>query len=120
MAPRSIAVIGASRHPGSIGYELFRNLLAFGFEGPVYPVNPSSTSVAGVRAYPTLLDVPDEVDLAVIVVPAARVPDVVARVRGEARARHGDHLGRLRGGRCRRARRPSATWSRPRAATACA
>ena len=77
MAPRSIAVVGASRRPGSIGYELFRNLLAFGFEGPVYPVNPSSTSVAGVRAYATLLDVPDAVDLAVIVVPAAAVPDVV-------------------------------------------
>ena len=77
MAPRSIAVIGASRHPGTIGYELFRNLLAYGFEGPVYPVNPSSTSVAGVRAYPTVLDVPDAVDLAVIVVPAAAVPDVV-------------------------------------------
>jgi predicted CoA-binding protein len=77
LAPRSIAVIGASRHPGSIGYELFRNLLAFGFEGPVYPVNPSSASVAGVRAYPTLLDVPDAVDLAVVVVPAAAVPGVV-------------------------------------------
>src|SRR5580765_7175643 len=77
LAPRSIAVIGASRHPGSIGYELFRNLLAFGFEGPVYPVNPSSASVAGVRAYPTLLDVPDAVDLAVVVVPAAVVPGVV-------------------------------------------
>ncbi len=76
MAPRSIAVIGASRHPGSIGYELFRNLLAFGFEGPVYPVNPTAASVAGVRAYPTLLDVPDAVDLAVIVVPAGAVPDV--------------------------------------------
>ncbi|MDQ1480565.1 MAG: hypothetical protein QOI44_1426, partial [Actinomycetota bacterium] len=77
MAPRSIAVIGASRHPGTIGYELFRNLLAFGFEGPVYPVNPSSPSVAGVRAYPTLLEIPDHVDLAVIVVPSAAVPDVV-------------------------------------------
>ena len=77
MAPNSIAVIGASRHPGTIGHELFRNLLGFGFEGPVYPVNPSSVSVAGVRAYATLLDVPDAVDLAVIVVPAAAVPGVV-------------------------------------------
>ena len=77
LSPRSIAVIGASRHPGSIGYELFRNLLAYGFEGPVYPVNPSSASVAGVRAYPSLLDVPDAVDLAVVVVPAAAVPAVV-------------------------------------------
>jgi hypothetical protein len=63
------------------------NLLRYGFEGPVYPVNPLSTSVAGVRAYPTVLDVPDAVDLAVIVVPAPAVPDVVRecaekRVRG--------------------------------------
>jgi acetyl coenzyme A synthetase (ADP forming)-like protein len=77
LAPRSIAVIGASRHPGTIGYELFRNLLSFGFEGPVYPVNPLTNSVAGVRAYPTMRDVPDSVDLAVVVVPAAVVPQVV-------------------------------------------
>jgi acetate---CoA ligase (ADP-forming) len=78
MAPRSIAVIGASRRRGTIGYEIFRNLLSFGFEGPVYPVNPSTVSVAGVRAYPSLLDVPDSVDLAVIVVPADVVQSVVA------------------------------------------
>jgi len=77
LAPRSIAVIGASRHRGTIGYEIFRNLLSFGFEGPVYPVNPSTSSVAGVRAYPSMLDVPDTVDLAVVVVPAAVVPGVV-------------------------------------------
>ena len=77
MAPRSIAVIGAGRRAGTIGHELFRNLLAFGFEGPVYPVNPSSVSVAGVHAYPTLLDIPDAVDLAVIVVPASEVLAVV-------------------------------------------
>jgi acetyl coenzyme A synthetase (ADP forming)-like protein len=60
----------------SIGHELFRNLLEYGFEGPVYPVHPSSVSVAGVRAYPSVLDVPDEVDLAVIVVPAPEVPAI--------------------------------------------
>ena len=77
LAPRSVAVIGASRTPGTIGHELFRNLLTYGFTGPVYPVNPSTTSVAGVRAYPTILDVPDQVDLAIISVPAAAVFDVV-------------------------------------------
>ena len=59
-APRSIAVIGASRQAGTIGHEVFRNLLAYGFTGPVYPVNPASVSVAGVRAYPSVLDVPDD------------------------------------------------------------
>ncbi|MDQ1435813.1 MAG: hypothetical protein QOF59_2629 [Actinomycetota bacterium] len=76
LAPRSIAVIGASTTSGKIGHELFRNLLEYGFEGPVYPVHPSSVSVAGVRAYPSVLDVPDEVDLAVIVVPAPEVPAI--------------------------------------------
>lgn len=76
LAPRSIAVIGASRRPGKIGHELFRNLLEYGFEGPVYPVHETAASVAGVRAYPSVLDVPDAVDLAVVVVPAAEVPEI--------------------------------------------
>lgn len=75
-APRSIAVIGAGRHPGKIGHEIFRNLLAYGFEGPVYPVHPTSVSVAGVRAYTSVLEVPDAVDLAVVVVPAPEVLEV--------------------------------------------
>ena len=77
MSPRSVAVIGASRKDGTIGNAVFRNLLGYGFQGPVYPVNVETVSVAGVRAYPTVLDVPDEVDLAIVVVPAARVHDVV-------------------------------------------
>ena len=76
LAPRSIAVIGAGRRPGRIGHELFRNLLEYGFEGPVYPVHPSSVSVAGVRAYASVLEVPDAVDLAVVVVPATDVPGI--------------------------------------------
>ena len=69
---------GDRREPyrGKIGHELFRNLLEYGFEGPVYPVHPTAVSVAGVRAYPSVLEVPDAVDLAVIVVPAADVPDI--------------------------------------------
>jgi acetyl coenzyme A synthetase (ADP forming)-like protein len=87
LAPRSIAVIGASRERGTIGHEIFRNLLAAGFTGPVYPVHPTAPHVASVRAYPTVLDVPDDVDLAVVVVPAERVLEVVEqcgrkRVRG--------------------------------------
>jgi acetate---CoA ligase (ADP-forming) len=77
LSPRSIAVVGASRKAGTIGHELFRNLLRYDFQGPVYPINPTSTSVAGVRAYPSILDVPDTVDLALVVVPADTVPAVV-------------------------------------------
>jgi acetyl coenzyme A synthetase (ADP forming)-like protein len=67
--PRSIAVIGASNDQSSIGGKLFHNILAEGFSGPLYPVNPTSRVVRSVKAYPTIGDVPDEVDLAFIVVP---------------------------------------------------
>ncbi|MCC5950741.1 MAG: GNAT family N-acetyltransferase [Acidimicrobiia bacterium] len=85
--PRSIAVVGAGREPGGLGHELFRNLLAGGFEGPVYPVNPHGGHVGGVRAWPSVVDVPDDVDVAVLAVPAASTVDVIEqcarkRVRG--------------------------------------
>ncbi|MGZ8752326.1 MAG: acetate--CoA ligase family protein, partial [Acidimicrobiia bacterium] len=60
-----------------IGHEIFRNLLRAGFTGPVYPVNREAGSVASVRAYPSILEVPDQVDLAIVCVPAAEVLDVV-------------------------------------------
>jgi acyl-CoA synthetase (NDP forming)/RimJ/RimL family protein N-acetyltransferase len=77
LAPKSIAVVGASRRPDSLGHTVFRRLLEGGFEGPVYPVNPQAEHVASVRAHPSVLDVPDDVDLAVIVVPAGDVEAVV-------------------------------------------
>lgn len=77
LAPRSIAVIGAGRRAGTIGHEVFRNLLTGEFTGAVYPVNPHAATVASVRAYPTILDVPDDVDLAVVTVPAGLVTNVV-------------------------------------------
>ncbi|MBX6377463.1 MAG: GNAT family N-acetyltransferase [Clostridia bacterium] len=75
--PRSVAVIGASRDRRSVGRMVLEKLLQTGFEGPVYPVNPHARAVASVRAYPSVLDVPDDVDLAVVAVPAERVPEVV-------------------------------------------
>lgn len=74
--PKSVAVIGASREPDSVGGALFRNLLNGGFTGPVFPVNPYATSIAGVLSYPSVLEVPGDVDLAVIVVPAPKVLEV--------------------------------------------
>ncbi len=73
LAPRSVAVIGASRRRGSVGGELFHNLLAGGFNGPVYPVNPGAEVVQSVLAYRSVLGVPGPVDLAVIAVPAVAV-----------------------------------------------
>jgi acetyl coenzyme A synthetase (ADP forming)-like protein len=71
--PRSVAVVGASRRRGSIGGELFRNILAGDFAGAAYPVNRDGEPVAGVRAYRSVEEIPDAVDLAVISLPAAAV-----------------------------------------------
>jgi acetyl coenzyme A synthetase (ADP forming)-like protein len=76
--PSSVAVIGASRRRGSIGGELFRNVVAGDFTGAAYPVNGSGEPVAGVRAYRSIAEIPDPVDLAVVCVPAASVPDAAA------------------------------------------
>jgi acetate---CoA ligase (ADP-forming) len=73
LRPRSIAVIGASRSPNTIGHQVLRNLLHHGFGGAVYPVNPSAHAIGGVRAWPSIGDVPDEIDLAVIAVPKEHV-----------------------------------------------
>jgi acetyltransferase len=78
LAPRSIAVIGASRTPRTMGNQVLRNLLHQGFTGPVYPVNPRARSVCSVRAYPSITDIPEAVDLAVIVVPKENVAKVAA------------------------------------------
>ncbi len=75
--PESVAVIGASRDPSSIGGQLFANLLGTGFAGPVYPVNPSAGVVRSVRAYASIGEVPEQVDLAFIVTPAKYVIGVV-------------------------------------------
>jgi acetyl coenzyme A synthetase (ADP forming)-like protein len=76
LAPRSVAVIGASRRRGTVGGELFHNLLAAGFTGPVYPVNTNAQAVQSVAAYPSVREVPGPVDLAVLAVPADDVVPV--------------------------------------------
>jgi len=73
LKPRSIAVIGASRRKLTIGNTLFHNLLHHDFSGVIYPVNPNSRVVAAVQAYPSVLDIPGEVDLAIIITPAETV-----------------------------------------------
>jgi len=77
LAPRSIAVIGASRREGTMGHQILRNLITYGFTGAAYPVNPNASSVCAVRAYPRISDIPAPVDVAMIVVPKERVVDAV-------------------------------------------
>ena len=76
--PAGVAVIGASRRRGSIGGELFRNVVDGDFQGAVFPVNRTGEPVAGVRAYRSIDEIPDPVDLAVICVPATRVLEAAA------------------------------------------
>jgi acyl-CoA synthetase (NDP forming)/ribosomal protein S18 acetylase RimI-like enzyme len=75
--PRSVAVIGASTDPTKVGYVALTNLLSADFAGTVYPVNPEHRSVRGVRAYSSVLDIPDPVDLALVAVPAEAVESVL-------------------------------------------
>ena len=75
--PTSVAVIGASGREGSVGQAVFRNLLFNGFTGTLYPVNPKRQSVMGVKCYSSLLAIEDPVDLAVVAIPAAGVPDLL-------------------------------------------
>ncbi len=74
--PESIAVVGASRSPEKLGHVVLRQLLE-GFRGRVYPVNPKAEEILGVRCYPSVADLPEPVDLAVVVVPAPVTPRVV-------------------------------------------
>ncbi|MUN35959.1 GNAT family N-acetyltransferase [Actinomadura litoris] len=81
--PRSVAVIGASRAEHSVGHTVLRNLLGGNFTGPVYPVHPTAMAVAGVRAYASVLQIPDDVDLAVVAVRADAVHGVVDECAGK-------------------------------------
>jgi acetate---CoA ligase (ADP-forming) len=76
LAPTSVAVVGASRREGSVGGEILSNLVESGFTGHLYPVNPYSPEVGSLPAYPSVGEIPGEVDLAVIAVPAERVVDI--------------------------------------------
>lgn len=76
-APRSVAVIGATEREGSVGRTILWNLITNSFGGTVFPVNPKRPNVLGIKAYPSVKEVPDQIDLAVIVTPAPTVPGVI-------------------------------------------
>src|ERR1700674_752524 len=77
VAPRSIAVIGASANPTKSGGVLFHNLVKGNFKGPLYPINRTAAEIMGKRAYPTLAAVPEKVDLVYIVLPQQHVEDAI-------------------------------------------
>jgi acyl-CoA synthetase (NDP forming) len=75
--PRSVAVVGASASPDKFGYRVLFNIVNNGFEGRIYPVNPRESRVLGLESFPSVTDIPGEVDLAVITVPTAGVKQVI-------------------------------------------
>ncbi len=75
--PRSVAVIGASADTQKVGYSLLNNLIRFSYQGVIYPVNPRAGEILGLKTYASLQAIPGDVDLAVISIPAAHVPDAV-------------------------------------------
>lgn len=75
--PSTIAVIGASEEEKKIGHVIFKNLVSQGFKGKVFPINPKRKEILGVPCYPTVKEIPENVDLAIIVVPAKVVPQVL-------------------------------------------
>jgi acetate---CoA ligase (ADP-forming) len=77
--PKSIAVIGASRTPGKVGYDILKNIVQYGYEGSIYPINPGVPEILGVRTYPSLIDVPGKIDLAVVVIPSKNVLEVIGQ-----------------------------------------
>jgi acyl-CoA synthetase (NDP forming)/RimJ/RimL family protein N-acetyltransferase len=77
LAPRSVAVIGASRQPGTTGHEILRRIVASEFTGPTFPVNPAASSVAGMWAYRSVTDVPGPVDVAFVATPPEVIPQAI-------------------------------------------
>ncbi len=75
--PKVVAVVGASAKEGSIGYSIMKNIIGSGFDGIVYPVNPKCDNILGVKAFATLREVPDKIDLVLIATPANTVPAIV-------------------------------------------
>lgn len=85
--PDGVVVIGASRDPRKLGHGVVRNLIDYHYHGAIYPVNPRASEILGLACYDSLEEVPDPVDLAVVVVPASAVPETLRQC-GERRIKH--------------------------------
>jgi acyl-CoA synthetase (NDP forming) len=69
MEPESIAIIGISRQTGEGAFNIAENLLTYGYQGRIYPINPNATEILGVKAYPDITEAPEDIDLGVINLP---------------------------------------------------
>jgi acetyltransferase len=75
--PTSVAIVGASRQPGKVGYEIFHNILKAGYKGKLFPINPNTDSIEGVKCYPNLISIGTAPELVIIIVPAKLVPGIM-------------------------------------------
>lgn len=75
--PKGTAIIGASGSPEKLSYGILKNMTLYGYKGRIYPVNPKSNQILGLKSYPNILEVPDPVDLAVVILPAVYIADVL-------------------------------------------
>ncbi len=75
--PKGVAVIGASTSPEKLGYQVLHNVLQYGYAGAIYPINPAAPEILGLKAYPSVLECPDPIDLAIVLVPNKAVPAVM-------------------------------------------
>ncbi|MBC8075043.1 MAG: CoA-binding protein, partial [Chloroflexales bacterium] len=76
-APQSVAVIGASPDPTRLGHRVLANVVENGYKGRIYPIHPTAADVLGHKAYPSVLDVPDDIEMAVVVIPPQHVLPVI-------------------------------------------
>ncbi|MGC8935897.1 MAG: CoA-binding protein [Candidatus Methanomethylicaceae archaeon] len=88
--PKGVCIVGASRDPQALGHIIFKNILAGGFSGEVYPVNPKCESLLGLKCYPSVRDLPTSPDLAIVAVPSTVVPTIIAECgeKGHPLCRH--------------------------------
>jgi len=77
--PKSVAVIGASRHKGKVGYEIISNLLKAGYEGPIFPINPNADEIEGLKCFKDLQAIGQTPELAIVIIPARFVPDTMSQ-----------------------------------------
>jgi len=75
--PSGVAIVGASPSPGKLGHAVLQNVIQYGYQGRIYPINPTAKEILGLPAYPSVRDIPGPVDLAVVLVPARAVPGVI-------------------------------------------
>jgi len=81
--PKTIAIIGASTREGSIGHQLVKSIIENGYKGKIYPVNPKYTSILGLKCYKNIKEIPQQIDLAIISIPAKYTPNIIREAAGK-------------------------------------